>query len=214
MKNENNFRTSAFCFMTILVVFLTNAVSNAQINSTSPRKGLYYSDTITDSPKHFHLYMFNIGNYEESLEIVKIDIERIDSVETVKSSTDQFPPHTFKFSMYKRKSKSFMYNTFLKKIDGLKDSFEVTNSLNDSLLLKISFTEEFINIYYTKLRDFQPNLKLYHGITYYENGDKQSLGGYWKGKKHGRWMYYDETGLVITTKDFLYGYDVTSDKHD
>jgi hypothetical protein len=190
---------SVIYVLCIIVSF--NFVSKAQ-NLTDNYSGMYYSDTITDSPSKSHVYIFRL--VKDVVEINKINIERRDTTISISVPGNNSITKKYKYFNFRQTANKILYEAQIQTTSKLNE-FDVV-SIKDLLpILKVQFSVEFMIIRFTNLQDLREGAKLYKYVTYDINGLTKAIGGYKNGKKHGYWLIYNDDN-TITTEDYSYGY--------
>ena len=184
----------------LLMIASLNFASKAQ-KMTENYSGMYYSDTIVDSPTKSHIYFLRL--VKDIIEINKINIEYGDSLFTLSIPNTKIVKN-YKHSYVKKRTHEILYEA----------PVQVSSKLNEfkvffidkftQPILKVQFLEEFMTINYSTLEGFNEGAKLYKYVTYDTNGETRVVGSYKDGKKHGYWLIYNEDN-TITTKDYFYG---------
>lgn len=193
----------------VIVLFLL--ISNCsdltgQTSSLLAFKDDYQTDLLPDkNEKYLRYYLSISGN---SAIMRKITYKKKDYDKNLMAKF----PKTLSIleNSFIRLSDSNEFNAVIKPLDKTM-GFVILDPKTNSKLMNLKIFDNYLLINNSSLHKLEENTRLYQSISYYDNGERRTMGRYENGKREGNWSFFDENG-DRTVKFFDNGIEILTYK--
>lgn len=174
----------------VLFLLISNCGNlRGQTSSLSTFKGDYQTDILPDKNEKYLMYYLSISG--NSAIMTKITYKKKDYDKNLMAKF----PKTLAIleNSYIRLSDNIEFNAIVEPLDKLK-GFVILDPKTDKKLMTIKIFDNYLSINSSSLNKLEENIRLYQSISYYDNGERRTMGRYENGKREGNWSFFDEDG--------------------